>query len=177
MRRATEALMCVLLVMGAAVSHVLAAQPASPIRQYLNLDLMLAQTGSSQSPAVPPSGVLPLSIRDSIALALKNNLDIAVEGYNPPQRLQALIGQEANFDPSAFLELTRADNRVPPGTLLIQGSRLATDFWDYNAGLRQQLPTGGTVRRQEQDEEQDMHFPALNRSLISSREHWSFAVD
>ncbi len=144
MRRVTEILMCVLIALVVTVPPVVAAESADPSRQFLNLDLLVAQTGPGQAPAVPPSGVLPLSIRDSIALALKNNLDIAIEGYNPPQRAQALINEQAVFDPSAFLELTRSDNRVPFGAQIIQGARTFADFWDYNTGLRQKLPTGGT---------------------------------
>jgi len=143
MRRATEVWMGMLLVLLFAAPPVLAAKAATG-RRFLNLDLMLAQTGPGQAPAVPPTGVLPLSIRDSIALALKNNLDIAVQGFNPPQQEQALISQRAVFDPSAFLEVTRSDTRVPLGTQIIQGSRTASDYWDYNTGLRQMLPTGGT---------------------------------
>jgi len=144
MRRATEVWMGMLLVLLLAGTSVLAAEPAESGRRFLNLDLMLAQTGPGQAPAVPPTGVLPLSIRDSIALALQNNLDIAVEGFNPPQRGQALINEQAVFDPSAFLEVTRSDSRVPLGAQIIQGSRVFSDYWDYNTGLRQKLPTGGT---------------------------------
>ena len=136
--------MGVLLVLLLAGTPVLAAEAAETGRRFLNLDLMLAQTGPGQAPAVPPTGVLPLSIRDSIALALQNNLDIAIEGFNPPQREQALTNEQAAFDPSAFLEVTRSDTRVPLGTQIIQGSRIASDYWDYNTGLRQKLPTGGT---------------------------------
>jgi len=118
---------------------------------------MLAQTGMAQVPAVPPSGVLPLSIRDSIALALKNNLDIAVEGYNPPQREQALTTEKSAFDPSAFLEVTRSDSQVPAGTQVIQGTRVASAFWDYNAGLRQKLPTGGTYELRFNNEYNELH--------------------
>jgi outer membrane protein TolC len=136
--------MCFLLILFALRTPVLAGEAQRPIRQFLNLDLMFAQTGSGQPPAVPPSGVMALSLRDGIALALKNNLDIRIEGFNPQLRDQALVGEIAVFDPSAFLELIRSDNRVPLGTQMIQGSRIASDFWDYNAGLRQKLPTGGT---------------------------------
>ena len=144
MRRVTEVSLCMLLALLFAATPVLAAEAGDSGRRFLNLDLMLAQTGPGQAPAVPPTGVLPLSIRDSIALALKNNLDIAVQGFNPPQQEQALISQRAVFDPSAFLEVTRSDTRVPLGTQIIQGSRIASDYWDYNTGLRQMLPTGGT---------------------------------
>jgi len=144
MRRVTEVSMCALLALLVAGTPVPAAETGDTGRRFLNLDLMLAQTGPSQAPAVPPSGVLALSVRDSIALALKNNLDISVEGFNPQLRQQDLTNERAVFDPSAFLELTRSDNRVPVGTQVIQGNRIASDSWDYNAGLRQKLPTGGT---------------------------------
>ncbi|MFI5339814.1 MAG: TolC family protein [Candidatus Methylomirabilales bacterium] len=157
MRRVTEVWACLLLVLLVAATPVLAGEAANPVRRFLNLDLMLAQTGPGQAPAVPPSGVLPLSIRDSIALALKNNLDIAIEGFNPPQREQDLINQKAVFDPSAFLELTQSDNRTPLGVQIVQGSRLASEFSDYNAGLRQMLPTGGTYELRFNNEYDDLH--------------------
>ncbi len=144
MRRTIEVVMCILLGLFAAGKPALAGEAANAARTFLNLDLMLAQTGPGQLPAVPPTGVLPLSLRDSIALALKNNLDIAVEGFNPPQREQDLTNAKSVFDPSAFLEFSQTDNRTPPGVQVVQGNRLASTFWDYNAGLRQTLPTGGT---------------------------------
>jgi len=144
MRRTIEVVTCILLGLLAAGKPALAGEAANAGRTFLNLDLMLAQTGPGQPPAVPPTGVLPLSLRDSIALALKSNLDIAVEGFNPPQREQDLTNAKSVFDPSAFLEFSQTDNRTPAGVQVIQGSRLASTFWDYNAGLRQTLPTGGT---------------------------------
>jgi outer membrane protein TolC len=143
MRRVTELLMCSLLVLFVAGTLVPEALAADAGRTFFKLDLIMAQGGASQAPAIPPSGTVSLSLRDSIALALKNNLDIQVASFNPRLNDQALIGQLAVFDPSAFLEFTRADNRVPTGTQLIQGNRIASDFWDYNAGLKQTLPTGG----------------------------------
>jgi outer membrane protein TolC len=110
----------------------------------LKLDLTVAQATASQTPAVPQAGAMPLSIRESIVLALKNNLDIQVEGFNPKINEQALIGQKAVFDPSAFLEATRSDNRVPGVVTFFGSGRVSSDLWDYNAGLRQTIPTGGT---------------------------------
>ena len=110
----------------------------------LKLDLTVAQATVPQTPSVPQAGVMPLSIRATIALALKNNLDIQVEGFNPRINEQALIGQKAVFDPSAFLEATRTDNRAPSSSSLFSGGRAFSDFWDFNAGLRQKILTGGT---------------------------------
>ena len=144
MRRVTEVSVCMFLALLVTSTTVWAAEDANPGRRFLNLDLLLAQTGPSQAPPIPQAGEMPLSLQDCVALALKGNLDIQVSGFNPGINDQALIGQKAVYDPSAFLELTRADNRVPPGTQLIQGNRIASDFWDYNTGLRQKLPLGGT---------------------------------
>ena len=147
MRRGTEVLRRVLLVLlvgGLWVATALAGEGPDAGRPQLKLDLVLAQTGAGQPTSAPPPGVLALPLRDVIALALKNNLDIQVSGFNPRITNQALIGQEAVFDPSSFLELTRSDNRVPLGTQIIQGARSFSDLWDYNIGVRQKLPFGGT---------------------------------
>ncbi len=144
MRRVTVVPVCMLLALLVTSTPGLAGEAANPIRQFLNLDLLLAQAEAPQPPPIPQAGVMPLSLEKSVALALKNNLDIQVAGFNPRISDQALVFQKAVFDPSAFLELQQSDNRVPPGTQLIQGNRVASNFWNYNAGLRQKLPTGGT---------------------------------
>jgi len=164
MRRVTEVSMCILLALLVAGTPVLAAEAADTGRRFLNLDLMFAQTGSGQPPAVPPSGVLPLSIRDSIALALKNNLDISVEGFNPQLREQDLTNEEAVFDPSAFLELTRGDSRAPSASAFFSGGRALSDLWDFNTGLRQKLPTGGTYELRLNSEYLNTHSPSTGFS-------------
>jgi len=145
MRRSTHMLtraLLALLIVGSV--HIMSAVAADGDRGFLKLDLRLAETGTAQPPSIPPAGVMELSLRDSIALALKNNLDIAIEGFNPRLRVQDLTGEKAVFDPSAFLELTRTDNRQPPGLNFLTGQRILFDFVDFNVGLKQKLPTGGT---------------------------------
>jgi outer membrane protein TolC len=115
---------------------VSAAEPAARPR----LHLRLAQV--SPPPPAPGPGVMALSLRDGIALALSNNLDVAVEGYNPRIREQELIQERAVFDPSAFLEAARTDARFP--STFAFGGNTGTDTWDFNTGLQQRLPFGGT---------------------------------
>jgi outer membrane protein len=110
----------------------------------MKLDLMLAQVGATETPPIPQTGVMALSLRDSIAFALKNNLDIQVEGFNPRINDQALIGQQAVFDPSAFLEATRAENQAPSASTFFSGGKNVSYIWDYNTGVRQKILTGGT---------------------------------
>jgi outer membrane protein TolC len=108
----------------------------------LKLDLRVAQAGAPSVPPGAPRGAMALSMKDSIAMALKNNLDIAIEGYTPQIREQDLTFEQAAFDPSAFLELLRQDNNLPLN--LLTGQRVLSDLFDFNTGLRQKLPTGGT---------------------------------
>jgi outer membrane protein TolC len=157
MRRVTEMFLCILLGLFIVGTLVLEAAAADAGRTFFKLDLIMAQAGANQVPAIPPAGTVSLSLRDSIALALKNNLDIKVAVFNPQLSDQALIGQKAVFDPSAFLEFVQADNRVPLGTQVIQGQRIASTFWDYNAGLRQTLPTGGTYEFRFNNEYDNLH--------------------
>jgi outer membrane protein len=141
-------------ILGVTVSLVLAVSlaglsPGSALAGELNwssLKLQLNGPNGSpvQPPAVPPAGVMPLSLRDAIALALKGNLDITVEGFNPQLRQQDLTSQKAVYDPSTFLELDRVNNELPPTLNLLTGQRVLSDFADFNVGLRQTLPTGGT---------------------------------
>jgi outer membrane protein TolC len=144
MRRVTVVSVCMLLALLVTSTPGLAGEAANPLRQFLNLDLLLAQAEAPQPPPIPQAGVMPLSLEESVVLALKNNLDIQTAGFSPRISDQSLIFQKAVFDPSAFLELQQSDNNVPPGTQIIQGNRIASNFWNYNAGLRQKLPTGGT---------------------------------
>ncbi len=144
MRRSMEVAMFAVLVVLIAGSRMGPAEAAESSRASLKLDLTFAQGGATQPPPIPPVGTMSLSLRDSIALALKYNLDIAVEGFNPQLRDQDLVNERAAFDPSAFLEVTRTDNRAPTSSTLFSGGRAFSDFWDFNTGLRQKILTGGT---------------------------------
>lgn len=97
------------------------------------LDLTVAQAG----------GGMGLSLKESVALALQNNLDVAIERFTPQIREQDLQGEEAAFHPSAFLQVERSDRRLPSRFSFGQGSGLS-DTWTFDTGLRQKLPTGGT---------------------------------
>jgi outer membrane protein TolC len=49
-----------------------------------------------------PSDMLPLSLMESIALALERNFDIIIEGFNPKIRAADVINEQAEFDPTTF---------------------------------------------------------------------------
>jgi outer membrane protein TolC len=131
------------------------------------LDLQIAQVGAAPPPQGTSGGAMALSLKESIALALKNNLDITIEGFNPRLRDQDLTFEKSAFDPSAFLEFTRADNKLPATLNLLTGQRVLSDLFDFNTGLRQKLPTGGTYELRFNNEL--LHIPTANpnEGLIS----------
>jgi len=131
------------------------------------LDLQIAQLGAAQPPSGAPAGAMALSLKESIALALKNNLDITIEGFNPRLRDQDLTFEKSAFDPSAFLELTRSDNRLPAALNLLTGQRVLSDLFDFNTGLRQKLPTGGTYELRFNNEWTHIPTSNPNEGLIS----------
>ena len=109
------------------------------------LNLRLVDAAATQAQPSASGNVLALLVKDSITIALKNNLDITIEGYNPQLRMQDTTFQKATFDPSAFLESGYTDNRFPPAfSPLLMSSTALASYWNYNVGMRQMLPTGGT---------------------------------
>jgi len=107
--------------------------------------------GSGQGPAVepravspvePPAQVMVLSLKESILLGLKNNLDIAIEGFNPKIREADVTVAKAVFDPAAFAEIFFSKSKVQNRSTL--STNPVTDNEDIfgAAGIRQALPTG-----------------------------------
>ncbi len=166
-RHATTVLrMTLVLALGAGLLPAAPAR-AGEAQPALNLDLQVAQSGPGQPAAIPGGGAVALSLKDSIAIALKNNLDITVEGFNPRLRDQDVTFEKSAFDPSAFLELTRSDNRLPAGLNLLTGQRVLSDLFDFNTGLRQKIPTGGTYELRFNNEYNRVPSSVLHDGIIS----------
>ncbi len=166
MRRRIEVMLCLLLALFVGGTVLPPAEGAEGLWPSLKLDLRMAQVGTNQPPAIPPAGTMELSLENAIALALRNNLDIAVETFNPNLRDQDLTSEQAAFDPSAFLELTRSDTRSPSTNSLLRSGRTLSDLWDLNTGFRQKLPTGGTYELRFNNER-------LNSPLSDPATTWS----
>jgi outer membrane protein TolC len=136
--------MCLVLIVSLGGMRCGLAEAGEVTWSSLKLQLTAPQGGPIEAPPVPLAGVMPLSIQDAIALALKGNLDIQVEGFNPELRQQELTSEKAVFDPSAFLETSFSDNRVPTSLNVLLAQPSLSDQFNLNAGLRQRLPLGGT---------------------------------
>jgi outer membrane protein TolC len=84
-----------------------------------------------------------LSLQDAIGRALRNNLDIKVDSFNPGIREAQIIEAEAAFDPVIFGQSQWSNTDEP---LISQGFVLNGQSWENQIGVRRLLPTGATVQ-------------------------------
>ena len=101
-------------------------------------------TVSPEKATPKPGQVMVLSLQESILLGLKNNLDIAIEGFNPKIRATDVTAAKAVFDPDVFAEVGFGSTQTPNRNTLAGVIESKNDDYDWNFGLRQDLPTGGS---------------------------------
>jgi hypothetical protein len=77
-RRVTMAMRVALALAASAGVFLPATVSGGDAQPPLRLDLQIVQLGATPVSPGAPGGAMALSLKDSIALALKNNLDIAV---------------------------------------------------------------------------------------------------
>ena len=87
--------------------------------------------------------VLTLSLEDCIVKAIKNNLQVAVELYNPELANVSLIRARELFMPRFDLSYGAQKTESPPYWWLQGADTLVTKYRDYGLYLSQQIPTGG----------------------------------
>lgn len=91
-----------------------------------------------------PGQVIVLSLQESILLGLKNNLNIAIEGFNPKIRSADVTAAKAVFDPTAFAEVNYGDRKDQNRNVLAGTPVVENEDYNWSMGLRQDLPTGGS---------------------------------
>ncbi len=90
-----------------------------------------------------------LTIRETILLALKNNLDITIEGFNPRIREGDIATAKAAFDPVFTGSVSDGRSRTRNNTAsFIPGALLSSDTrtFAYNLQLNDKLETGATAQ-------------------------------
>lgn len=91
-----------------------------------------------------PGQVIVLSLQESILLGLTNNLNIAFAGFNPEIRSADVTAAKAVFDPTAFAEVSYGDQKEQNRNVLAAKPVVENKDYNWNMGLRQDLPTGGS---------------------------------
>lgn len=120
-------------------------KPASPSPQ---------RALSAQVPTSPSADALSLSLRESIALALKRNYDIIIEGYNPKIRAADVRNEQAEFDPAVVAGYTATGGRirVDDDPRQFRDRVNHTEVYTPSAGIEQRLQTGTRLTLQFSEE-------------------------
>jgi len=122
---------------------VLIAYDSSPNQENLSSPARSAEGEGTGEP-------LLLSLQDCIQTALKNNLDLAVEAYNPKMSEEEIRKEKGVFDPLFYSELDYAEYKVPTNRggfylTLAPGLKIFPDEYEnrtWDVGLKQRLLTG-----------------------------------
>ena len=107
----------------------------------------------AQSFAKPTGGTLPLSLDEAVARALENNIDIAVERYNPDLARENVRAAEGYYDPFLFSTLTKSSTDTKGTNAFSGGATVNTKTGLWNFGAQQELPTGGLLQRRLQQQQ------------------------
>ena len=109
-----------------------------------------AESAAASAPPAPSaatsaqvSGLRDLHLTDAVELALKQNLDIAVERLNPDAVAFQIAGLRNNYRPSANSTLGQRSQVNPPTNQLNGGQRVTNETTTYNFGVSQLVPWGG----------------------------------
>ncbi|MCX7975021.1 MAG: TolC family protein [Candidatus Aminicenantes bacterium] len=86
---------------------------------------------------------LPLSLDDCIVLALKNNLNLAVEKFAPEIAETSASRAKEIFLPRFELNYGRQRQESPPYWWIQGATTIVTKYQDYSFSINQQLPIGG----------------------------------
>ncbi len=93
--------------------------------------------------ALQTGGARELRLMDAVELALRQNLDIAVERLTPQAVDFQLAGLRNNFRPLASSTVGLRSQVNPATNQLVGGNRVTNDTTTYNFGIAQDVPWGG----------------------------------
>lgn len=106
------------------------------------------QTKEQQHTPPPAPAAPPLSLESCIALAMKKNFDLQIQGYSVEQARQSLVIAQSNFDPTLTASAQRNVSQSASSTSRLDGTTLdgpRSDNTTFQVGANQRLPqTNGT---------------------------------
>jgi outer membrane protein TolC len=88
---------------------------------------------------------LPLTLEECIAKALKNNLNVAVETYNPELAQISLHRAKEMFLPRFDVNYGSEHQESPPYWWIQGANTVITKYSDYGVSFLQQIPTGASL--------------------------------
>ncbi len=88
--------------------------------------------------------VLPLSLQDCIVKALQDNLNLAIQVYNPEMADMSITQAKEYFMPSLDFAFGRRRTDYPSYWWLQGEDSVVSKYGDYSFAFTQQIPTGGS---------------------------------
>lgn len=89
--------------------------------------------------------VLPMSLQDCIAKALEDNLNLAIQVYNPEMADMTITQAKEYFMPSFDFAFGRRRTDSPSYWWLQGEDSVVSKYGDYSLAVTQQIPTGGSL--------------------------------
>src|SRR5690242_2231884 len=122
-------------------------QSSPTMRRLLGICLaMVTVTLAALGQTNPPANSRQLSLQDCIEMALKHNLDLRIDRYNPEIQLFTLEAYYGYYDPTLNLSgqhsHEQAGSRILSGGFFVAGA--TSDQDSFNATLTGNLPWGTT---------------------------------
>jgi len=111
-------------------------------RVLLCLFLFIGSACFAQENDTREEGAVPVSLKQVIDLALKNNLDITIEQFNPEISDTRVKFEQSQFDPFFNSALNRRDATTPTGSVLVGSEAINAKDFVYNFAWNQRLSTG-----------------------------------
>jgi outer membrane protein TolC len=143
----------------------------SPAALALLAFVVAGRPAAAQEPTPSPGGpVLNLSLEDAVRRTLENNVDIAVEKFNPESSEYNVRQLRAYYEPYLSSTLTSNSRTSPASNAFTGASKLDVDTRTYNFGAAENLPTGGGLRVDFNNNRQGTNsiFSTFNPSYNSS---------
>jgi HAE1 family hydrophobic/amphiphilic exporter-1 len=129
---------------------------SAPVAWDAASDIAAAIDEARTSAEAAGEEITPLSLRAAVLMALENNLDIRIAGYDPRIAWTEIDRSLAVFDPvfagsmtyswletPTFSPLTPGDLLAPPGANILRN--LETDSWSADLSIAARATSGGTL--------------------------------
>jgi outer membrane protein len=90
--------------------------------------------------------VIELTLDEAVRRTLENNVDIAVERFNPESSGYTVDELRGNYEPLLYSTVSQNSAARPSTNVFSGADTIDTDVTTYNFGVQELVPTGGNLR-------------------------------
>lgn len=107
--------------------------------------LILLSTALVLSPLWGQQRQVKMTLEECIVAAVKNNLDIAVQVFNPQIAEMTILQATEKFLPQLTFGFSKQNQQSPSYSFLDTDETLVSEYGDWSARIDQEIPTGGRL--------------------------------